>query len=86
MTRMLYRWMVCLHPRAFRQEFAADMMWIFDEASTADGVGPLFADGLVSLARQWLIREGAWKVAVAAIAGLVNISLVLGGLSAVLPR
>lgn len=86
MTRRLYRGLVRLHPPAFRRQFAAEMLWIFDEAAAAGGVGPFFADGLVSLARQWLIREGTWKVAVAAIGGLLHISLVLGGLSTVLHR
>lgn len=86
MTRRLYRALVQLHPLTFRRQFAAEMLWIFDEATTAGGVGPFFADGLVSLARQWLIRQGTWKVAVAAIGGLIHISLVLIGLSAVLHR
>jgi hypothetical protein len=86
MIRRFYRCLVRLHPPAFRQQFAAEMLWIFEEAASAGGVFPFFADGLVSLARQWLIREGTWKVAVAAIGGLLHISLVLGGLSSVLPR
>jgi hypothetical protein len=86
MNRCLYRGLVWLHPPAFRKQFAVEMLWIFDEAAETEGVGPFFADGLVSLARQWLIREGAWKVAVAAIGGLLHISLVLGALSTVLHK
>lgn len=86
MTRRLYGGLVSLHPPAFRQEFSNEMMWIFDEAAGRDGIAAFFTDGLVSLARQWLIREGAWKVGVAAIGGMLHISLVLGGLSAVLPK
>ena len=51
MTRALYRWLLWLHPPAFRREFAGEMLWIFEEAS-AEGVAPLFADGLLSLLRQ----------------------------------
>jgi hypothetical protein len=86
MTRRLYYFLVRLHPPAFRRQFAAEMLWIFEEAAAAEGASIFFADGLVSLARQWLIREGTWKVAVAAIGGLLHISLVLSGLSAVLHR
>ena len=86
MTRSLYRFLVRLHPPAFRQQFADEMLWIFDEAGAVEGVAPYFADGLVSLVRQWLIREGTWKIAVAAIGGLLHISLALGGLSTVLHR
>jgi len=85
MNRCLYRCLVWLHPLAFRQQFEVEMLGIFDEAA-AECVGPFFADGIVSLARQWLIREGAWKVAVAVIGGLLHISLVLGGLSTVLHK
>ena len=31
--RTLYRYLVHLHPPAFRREFAAEMIWIFDEAA-----------------------------------------------------
>ena len=29
--RRAYRFLLALHPKAFQEEFAADMMWIFDE-------------------------------------------------------
>ena len=86
MTRALYRGLVALHPRAFRAQFTEEMLWIFDETAAAGRVGPIFADGLVSLARQWLIRRGTWKVAVAAIGGVLHISLISSGLSAVFHR
>lgn len=38
------------------------MLWIFDEAATAEGSGRLLADGLVSLLRQWIVGCGVWKV------------------------
>jgi hypothetical protein len=79
MTRSLYRGLVWLHPRAFRAEFAEEMIWIYDEAS-GDGVLPLFADGVLSLMRQWLIRSGVWKPAVAGIGGFLYIAIGLNGL------
>ena len=86
MTRYFYHCLVSLHPFEFRRQFGEEMLWIFDEAAVSGGIGPFFTDAVVSLGRQWLIREGAWKVGVAAIGGLIHISLVLGGLSSVLPR
>jgi hypothetical protein len=53
------------------------MLWIFDEVAAAHSVVRLFADGFVSLARQWLIRQGGWKVVAAAVGGLLYISLAL---------
>ena len=86
MTRYFYRCLVALHPVHFRRQFSDEMLWIFDEAALSNGAGPFFADAFFSLGRQWLIREGVWKIGVAAIGGLIHISLVLGGLSSVLPR
>src|SRR5262245_15928516 len=62
MTRALYRILLALHPPAFRREFAADMLWIFDEEG---GAASLLADAGASLVRQWLVRSGVWIVAVA---------------------
>jgi hypothetical protein len=77
MTRALYRFLVRLHPPAFRREYSGEMLWIFDEMSAAQGVSRLFADGFLSLARQWLIRQGVWKILAAAVGGLLYISLAL---------
>jgi hypothetical protein len=44
-------------------------------------VVPLFADAFISPARQWVIRQGTWKVTIAAIAGLLYISIVMVVLS-----
>lgn len=83
MIRSLYQWLVGLHPRAFRQRFAEEMLWIFDQAGETEGIVPLFTDGLLSLARQWLIRQGTWKVAAGAVGGLLHISIVMAALSPV---
>ena len=40
MLRFLYRFLLCLHPRAFRQRFAEGMLWIFDETAQ-QGTGRL---------------------------------------------
>jgi hypothetical protein len=68
MMRSLYRFLLSLHPREFRDEFAGEMLWIFDEAAGRLGPIPLLSDAAASLARQWLIRSGAWPYAVSLVA------------------
>ena len=63
--RTCYRCLLWLHPPVFRREFAGEMLWIFDQASESQGATALFFDGLGSLARQWLLRSGWWKIALA---------------------
>jgi len=53
--------MVRLHPRAFREQFGEEMMWIFEEAAETHGAVRLLGDGMVSLARQWFSVQGPWK-------------------------
>ena len=55
-ARSLYRCLLRLHPEVFRNEFADEMLWIFDQACAKGSVAPLFADALVSIARQWILR------------------------------
>jgi hypothetical protein len=76
--RTLYKYLVRLHPPAFRREFAAEMLWIFDEAAESEGALSLCFDGFVSLARQWVLRSGSWKLAVAGMGACVQITA--GGL------
>lgn len=66
MTRLLYRGLVRLHPRAFRERFGDEMLSVFDEAAST-GSAAFFADGLESLLRQWLFRSELWKMAVGAV-------------------
>jgi CubicO group peptidase (beta-lactamase class C family) len=66
MSRALYRGLLYLHPRAFRQRFAEEMLCIFDEAAATHGVLGLFADGFVSLMRQWVVRPESWHLPLAA--------------------
>ena len=64
MIRNLYRFLLFLHPEEFRREFAGEMLWIFEQTATKIGTLPLFGDVAASLARQWLVRSGAWPYAV----------------------
>lgn len=77
MTRTLYRWLVYLHPSAFRLRFEDELLWIFDESSHA-GVAPLFYDVIISLLRQWVMRSGMWKWALGGIAGALPILIGFG--------
>jgi len=76
MTRSLYRCLLWLHPRAFREQFAGEMLWIFDEAAESQGVSGLLFDAMLSLARQRLMRSGSWKVAAAALGALLQMAIV----------
>jgi len=55
----LYRALIRAHPEPFREQFGEEMVWIFEETRQS----ALFYDALVSLARQWLLRSGAWTMA-----------------------
>lgn len=65
MTRALYRFLLLLHPADFRNRFALELIWIFDEASSSSGSVGLLADALISLARQWFLRSPLLKWAIA---------------------
>jgi hypothetical protein len=75
--RTFYRFLLWLHPPVFRREFAGEMLWIFDQAAESQGTAALFFDGLGSLARQWLLRSGWWKIAVAL--ALAALEVTFGG-------
>jgi uncharacterized membrane protein len=47
------------------------MLWIFDQSH---GGFALFADGANSLARQWLLRSGWWKIALALALALFQVT------------
>jgi hypothetical protein len=89
MKRSLYRCLLWLHPPAFRQRFAEEMLWIFDETANT-GATRLLADGLVSLFRQWVVRLGVWRplaagagAAMTLVAGLALQPLLRRGLKAI---
>jgi hypothetical protein len=75
MTDAVYRCLVRMHPPSFRREFGGEMLWIYGEAAKAEGVVPLFIDGFVSLARQWFLRSGYWKFAVALSGAFIQVTL-----------
>jgi len=66
MCRTLYQWLLKLHPAAFQERFAEEMLWIFDEAVETQGVRGLLADALVSVGRQWILRPESWQMPVVA--------------------
>jgi hypothetical protein len=78
MKRTLYRWLICLHPPAFRLRFEEELLRIFDESSDVSGVAPLLSDVAVSLLRQWLLRSGMWKWVLGGIAGVLPVVIGFG--------
>lgn len=77
MSRAIYRSLLWLHPAAFRDRFASEMLWLYDETVMAEGAAALLADGFTSLVRQWLMRRVTWKFAAAVIGGLLQVGVVL---------
>lgn len=78
MRRWLYRGLLRLHPVSFREQFAGEMLWIFDEAAPVSGAAPFFADGITSLARQWLLRTTAWTMAAGGLGAFLLIGAMMG--------
>ena len=70
--RRLYRCLLWMHPPSFRQRFASEMLWIFDESGQQSA--GLYSDCLLSLLRQWGLRSGLWKVIPAIIGGCLQVS------------
>jgi hypothetical protein len=60
MLRSLYRYVLRLHPPAFRKRFAEEMLSIFDDSVATLNAFRLLMDGLLSLARQWALRPEFW--------------------------
>lgn len=52
-ARALYRLLLVLHPAWFREEYSAEILRDFDGILALQGPSALFADALLSLARQW---------------------------------
>jgi len=78
MNRTLYRWLICLHPLAFRLRFEQELLWIFDESSDASGAAPLLYDAAISLLRRWVMRSGMWKWVLGGIAGALPVVIGFG--------
>ena len=74
MRRRLYYSLVRIHPPSFRREFGPEMLWIYDQAALETGGAALFLDALISLARQWLLRSGCWKILAAMAGGVAQVS------------
>jgi hypothetical protein len=78
MVRKLYACLLLMHPPVFRRQFAAEMLCIFDEASLSTGAYTLIVDGVMSLGRQWILRSGSWKLALAIVGACLQVTV--GGL------
>jgi hypothetical protein len=78
MARKLYACVLLMHPPVFRRRFAAEMLCIFDEAAPSTGALTLIVDGVVSLGRQWILRSGSWKLALAIVGACLQVTV--GGL------
>jgi hypothetical protein len=76
--RTLYHALLLLHPPEFRRRYPPEMMCIFDEAAGEFGAPRLIGDALCSLGRQWVLRSGLWKLALAVVAACVQV--LAGGL------
>jgi Peptidase family S41/N-terminal domain of Peptidase_S41 in eukaryotic IRBP len=61
MLRPLYRCMLRLHPPGFRKRFEDEILSIFDAAATSRDRIRLLVDGVLSLARQWMLRSEFWQ-------------------------
>jgi hypothetical protein len=62
MVRFLYVRFLRMHPITFREKFAAEMLWIFDETAPSEGTLAMLLDCFGSLFRQWILRSGYWKI------------------------
>ncbi len=78
MVRTLYTCLLLMHPPAFRRRFTSEMLCIFDEGLPSTGALTLLFDGFASLARQWVLRSGSWKLTVAVLGACLQITA--GGL------
>lgn len=74
MATRIYRWLVRLHPFSFRQRFGAEMLCVYEEADSGDRPH-LLADGVASLARQWVARSRYWIAGVALLGALLQLAL-----------
>ena len=74
--RRAYQLLIHMHPVQFRDRFGDEMLSIFDEVAGRPGASALLCDACFSLVRQWLLRSGAWKIAVAALITLIEFAFV----------
>jgi hypothetical protein len=55
----LYKLLIRLHPKVFRQRFGSEMLCTFDEARQTEGATRLITDGVFSMLRQWIVSSRA---------------------------
>ena len=72
----LYGILLRLHPREFRERFAAEMTLNFEEAEAAGDFNRLLLDCLTSLLRQWFLRSAGWKLMAAVVCATLQIVMV----------
>jgi hypothetical protein len=72
MIRILYAFLLRVHPRAFRKRFGDEMLCIFDEIPANIDRTLLVYDALRSLTVQWVLRSNLWIFALAFLLALVS--------------
>jgi hypothetical protein len=53
----LYKLLIRLHPKAFRDRFGSEMLFTFEEARQTEGPTRLITDGVLSVLRQWIVSS-----------------------------
>ena len=65
-SRLVYRLILRLHPTSFREEFGAEMLWIFEQEQQPGATVHLFFDGALSLLRQrFTSQNGTGQLSIA---------------------
>ncbi|HLG95675.1 MAG TPA: hypothetical protein VKX49_05120 [Bryobacteraceae bacterium] len=82
MRRALYQILLVLHPAPFRRQFAAEMLWVFDQAARDGAASGFCLDVAASLGRQWIRQPAIWTASGATLGGV----LVLMWATAVAPH
>jgi hypothetical protein len=77
MIRAMYSALLRLHPRAFRDRFAGEMLCIFDEIPPNNKRALLLYDAFRSLLVQWLFHTNLWIFVTAFLIALIQASFVL---------
>ena len=74
MTRALFRTLLLLQPREFRGRFAAEILWVYDQAAGDAKTSGFCVDAAFSLLRRWLRQPMLWCVAGGTAGGLLNLA------------
>src|SRR5437870_3071693 len=62
--RRVYKLLLQMHPKAFRERFGAEMLCIFEDGVETEGAFGMLLDGIVSLLRQRIFRSHGERSAV----------------------